>query len=93
MNTNNRHVVSNTKERNANFQEKRNPVQKIVRLINQYWSIDQMYATAKEKQWAKSRLEGDIKKLAKNLGNTFKSTINNSLRSRSVWEDSRNTLL
>ena len=78
-------------EQHYNYQERKNPLIKVARLINQYWSIDLMEATKAEKDWAKKRLHNTIMHISKDLGNGANTTIKMSLKSKEFWETSRNS--
>ena len=80
------------KERKAYNQEKKNPLQKVIRLINQFWSIDQMYASSEEKLWAKERLEQQIQGITRHLSKDIHGSIKASLKSKAVWESTREYL-
>jgi len=84
--------TANSKERKTYRQERSNPLQKVIRLINQYWSIDQMYGTPEEKTWAKQRLEDQINGIIRHLGKDVHGTLKASLKSKAVWETTREYL-
>jgi len=80
------------KERTAHYHEKKDPLKKIIRLMNQFWSIDEMYATSEEKQWAKNRLEQQILGILRYTSTSIHGTIKASFKSKSVWDDTREYL-
>jgi hypothetical protein len=69
--------------------KERDPVQRVVTLVNQYWSIDQLVATDAEKQWAKERLYKQIMGISRHLSNGMQGDIKASLNNKSVWESVR----
>lgn len=80
------------KERQAHYNEKKDPLKKIIRLMNQYWSIDSMYATPEEKAWAKSRIEQQIMGILKYTSTSIHGTIKASFKSKVVWDETREYL-
>ncbi|MBT8449853.1 MAG: hypothetical protein KJO69_09195 [Gammaproteobacteria bacterium] len=72
--------------------KERDPLQRIVTLMNQYHSIDLMDGTRAEKEWAKERLETQIKKLANHISTHVKGDIFLSLKSKANWERVRNII-
>lgn len=88
----NRHSVGYTKERYVRNMERKNPLQKIVRLINQYWSIDLLHGTKEEKDWAKKRLYGYVMKELRNVSPDIHGQIKASLTNKDIWESTREIL-
>lgn len=80
------------KERSAYYHDKKHPLQKIIMLMNQYWSIDVMFATAEEKTWAKNRLEYQIKGLMKHVGTAVHGRLKASFKSKATWVETRTYL-
>ena len=70
----------------------KDPLQKIVTLMNQYWSIDLMEATRKEKDWAKERLAKQIKGLSNHISPQIKGDIHASLHNKDLWNMTRNII-
>lgn len=83
---------ANAKERRSHWEEKKNPLLKIVRLMNQYHSIDLMYATPEEKEWAKSRLEDQIMGILRHTSPSIHGRIKASFKSKAVWDETREYL-
>ena len=80
------------KERKTYYYEKKNPLMKIVSLMNQYHSIDDMFATPEEKTWAKNRLETQVRGLLRHVGTSVQGSIKASFKSKVVWEETRNII-
>ena len=80
------------KERKAYRDEKKNPLQKLIRLMNQYHSIDLMYGTPEEKSWAKSRLEKQIIGIMRYTSTSIHGSVKASFKSKAVWDDTREYL-
>jgi len=91
--TNNKQSVSITRENKEAFKIKRNPFQRIAVLINQYHSVDLMYATKEDKEFTKSRIKKDVYRQLKYVSNDIHSTIKMSLRSKDIWDDTKDSLL
>ena len=69
--------------------KEKDPTQRILTLMNQYWGIDNMHGTPEEKEWAKSRLRKDIMGIARHLSLGMQGDIKLSLKTRRVWETVR----
>jgi len=80
------------KERKSYRNEKKDPLIKIIRLMNMFWSIDQMYATPEEKLHAKNRLETQILGVLRHTSTTIHGSIKASFKSKAVWDDTREYL-
>lgn len=80
------------KERKTHYYEKKNPLMKIITLMNQYHSIDLMFATPEEKQYAKDRLETQVLGILKHTSTSIHGSIKASFKSKAVWEDTREYL-
>lgn len=89
----NRNIVSNYRESKAFFAEKKNPLLRISKLINQFHSIDLMYATTEEKEWAKKRLRFTITKISEGMNDSMQSIIRISINNKQYWESVRENLI
>jgi hypothetical protein len=89
----NRSAISKYRENKAFFAEKKNPLLRISKLINQFHSIDLMYATYEEKEWAKKRLRFNILKISEGLNESMRSIIRISLNNKQYWENIRENLI
>ena len=69
--------------------EKRKPMIKIIRMINQYHSIQNLDGTEAEKIWARSRLERWIYNESKKVSENFSNRISAFLNDRRLWEQER----
>lgn len=85
----NKYSLSNLRYMKEQTKERKNPIVRLVRLINQYHSIDSMDGTQDEKQWAKERLKKEIKKESKYVGKNFSNRISAFLNNREIWEEER----
>jgi len=77
------------KEKQIHREEKRNPLQKIIRLINEYYAIDLMYGTPEEKKWAKDRLHRQVMGVMNYVSEDTHASIKASLKSKDIWELTR----
>lgn len=80
------------KERKTYYIEKKNPLLKIVTLMNNYHAIDSMYATPEEKQWAKDRLETQILGILKHTSKSIHGSVKASFKNKALWEETRDYL-
>ena len=72
--------------------KERDPLQKIVTLLNTYWSIDLMNGTVEEKAWAKERLAKQIRGLSNHISPDICGDIKASLKFKEVWVRTRNSI-
>ena len=80
------------KERKNYHIERKNPLFKITVLMNYFWAIDAMYATHEEKQHAKDQLESQVLGILRHLSKDIHGSIKASLKSKAVWESTREYL-
>lgn len=93
INSYNKHTMGNAKEKRINYEEKKNPIVKIIRLVNQYHSIDLIeYATKEEKEWAKQRLYKQIMGVLNHCSSDIRGQIKASIRNKDIWEMTRDSL-
>lgn len=88
-NSYNKHSMGLAKEKQIHREEKRNPLQKIIRLINEYYAIDLMYGTPEEKKWAKDRLYRQIMGVMQYVSEDAHVSLKASLKSKDIWESTR----
>jgi len=91
MNDTNKHIRSDQLTRHFDNIENKNPSTKIATMINQYYAIDDMFATNEEKRWAKVRLHDMIIRLMKHVSKDAHYKIKASLDNKANWEDYRET--
>jgi len=60
--------------------------------MNQYHSIDSMYATDEEKVWAKNRLETQILGILRHTSTAIHGSIKASFKNKALWEETRDYL-
>ena len=72
--------------------KERDPLQKIVTLMNQYWAILLMDGTTEEKDWARERLAKQIRGLTNHVSPDICGDIKASLKFKEVWVRTRNTI-
>lgn len=89
----NKKMISEIKGRKAYYAEKNNPLHKLSRLLNTYHSIDDMYGTTEEKDWAKQRLRKQIMIVTKQLSPDIFHTIRSCLKDKRLWERMRESLI
>ena len=93
MNSYNKHSNSNAKGKRVSYAERNDPLQKLIRIINQYHSIDLIeHATNEEKNWAKERLYKDIIYTLKSCSSDIQGRIKASIKNKSIWENVRDDL-
>ena len=88
-NSYNKHSMGVAREKQVYREEKRNPLQKIVRLINEYYAIDLMHGTPEEKKWAKDRLHSQIMGVMNHVSPDTHVSLKASLKSKDIWEQTR----
>lgn len=85
--------MSNAKGKRMAYEEKINPIQRIIKLMNQYHSIDLVAnATQEEKDWAKKRLHGSIINTLKICSVDLQGRIKASIANKDIWEKTREEL-
>lgn len=72
---------------------RRNPLQRIAVLMNQYHSVDLMYGSKEDKEYTKQRIKNDIYKLMKYVSRDIHSSIKASFKSKDVWEMTRQSII
>ena len=66
--------------------DQRNPVNKIIEMINYFHSIDTMDATSMEKELAKVELKEMIHKKTLDFSPSLRKRIANGLKNKNTWE-------
>ena len=70
--------------------EQRNPVAKMVKLINRWHSVDRVYATKDQKDEIRQIIKTELKKLKPVIPSHMPARINVWLNDESIWEEDRN---
>jgi len=84
--------IAQAKERQSKNYDRKNPLMKIITMMNQYHSIDKMYASKEEKDWAKDRLKSEITHILKFHSSDIHGRIKASFHSIEIWEETREYL-
>lgn len=85
----NKNQISEKNERKTAFLERKNPIIRIVYLVNQYHSIDLMEATKEEKEWAKERLSEEIRLASHTVSPSTRGLIRSCMKNKDLWETTR----
>lgn len=82
-----------SRAKNEDYQTRRNPLQRIAVLLNKYHSVDLLYGTKEDKEYTKSIIKKDIYKQLKYVSEDIHATIKASIRSKDIWDDTKNRIL
>lgn len=78
-------MLSHIRAHKEKKQEKSNPISLVFRLINQYHSVDRLYASEKEKIELRSLIEDQINKNKNKLPQSIKSKVAAWLSNEKLW--------
>lgn len=89
----NRYSLSDLRLLQERINERKNPSHKLIRMINQFHSIERLDGTREEKDWAKKRLRGMIYSQANNVGSHFSNMIGAYLNDENLWNRDRDKFI